>query len=47
VVEQNQSPAAKSQEKDEFAEAMNSVPALAKFTETGHVFTTPKQNVND
>lgn len=26
---------------------MASVPALAKFTETGHIFTTCKQNVND
>lgn len=26
---------------------MSGVSALSKFTETGHIFTTPKQNVND
>lgn len=32
---------------DEYSEALKEVAALQKFTETGHVFTTTKVNVND
>ena len=32
---------------DEFKEALNAVVALKKFTETGHIFTTTKVNMND
>lgn len=47
TAEASQNQPVKVSDKDEFTEALNQVPALKKFTDSGHLYTTSKSNVND